>query len=234
MCGRYTVAVDAEALARFMNAEVDDNLVLPVYNASPGQVLPVILDVEPGRIAPAVWGFRRDGAGRAARFLINARSETVERRRAFRESFQRRRCLVVADGFYEWRAGGEGKQPYRIGLRTGEPFAFAGVWEHRDNAARFVILTTAANARIRPIHDRMPVILDAPERRAWLDSQAGLQRIRELLAPYPGDAMEAYPVSRAVNSSRNNDPSLIHRLDDAVGRTRPLDWGPSPRRPDLP
>ena len=209
MCGRYTLSKAVDVLGDYLGVEVSDDVDLPIYNAIPGQHLPAILDVEPGRIVPVLWGIKPRWAAAKSRLLINARSETVNERPTFKSSFQKRRCLVIADGFYEWQATKEGKQPFRITLNSCEPFVFAGIWQEIDGEASYVILTTDANEVTRPIHDRMPVILEANELRPWLDHGSPLDDVLKLLDPYPEDSMKAYRVSKAVNSSRNQDSGLI-------------------------
>ena len=213
MCGRYTVSKAQEVLGAYLGVDVSDAIVLPIFNASPGQHLPAILDIEPGRILPVLWGIRPAWAPQKRRLLINARSESVNDRPTFRDSFRRRRCLVIADGFYEWQATTEGKQPFRITLKSGEPFAFAGIWDEVNGAPCFVILTTEANEVTRPVHDRMPVMLETRELGPWLNHESGVEDVLQLLDPYPEDAMTAYRVSKAVNSSRNDDEGLIEPLD---------------------
>ena len=153
--------------------------------------------------------------------MINARAETLVTKPAFRSAFHHRPCLVPADGFYEWRKAGRFKQPYRICLEENAPFAFAGVWEHWAGPdgyvlQSFTIIVTEANALLRPIHDRMPVILDPDDYGLWLEGgPEAAPQAQELLRPYPGEAMIAYPVSTRVNSPRNDDPSCIERLPKA-------------------
>ena len=208
MCGRYTVATDQEALSRYFGAEFSATR-LPVYNASPGQHLPVILDVEPHKIQPAFWGITADWRERSGRMLINARAETVDRLPTFRGAFQQRRCLVIADGFFEWQPTRWGKQPYRIVLNATEPFAFAGIWQEHRGEPAYLILTTEANTVTQPIHNRMPVILARNELAPWLDSDRPVSDLLKLLNPYPDSAMHAYPVSTAVNNPSNEDRGLI-------------------------
>jgi putative SOS response-associated peptidase YedK len=146
--------------------------------------------------------------------MINARSETAATRPAFREAFRRRRCLVVGDGFYEWKRGAKPKQPYYIRLEQDRPFAFAGLWErwHKGDAAieSCTILTTRANELIAPLHDRMPVILDPKHYDAWLDPQVDdPARLKLLLGPYPAERMTAFPVSMLVNSPRHDTAECI-------------------------
>lgn len=208
MCGRYTVTKDQQTLSLDFGSEFSESH-LPTFNASPGQHLPVILDVESCKIQLALWGIIAELQRRPRRMLINARGETVDRLPTFRNAFRQRRCLVIADGFYEWQATRFGKQPYRIVLNTDEPFAFAGIWvEHRGEPA-YVILTTEPNDLTRPIHDRMPVILERNERAMWLDGDRPVRDALKLLDPYPEGLMRAYPVSKAVNNSSNQGRELI-------------------------
>lgn len=209
MCGRYTVAKTPQDVADYFDAAFESGAdrILPTYNASPGQRLPVITDDVPGWIRPVLWGMKRKGS-RVSGLLINARSESVDSRPAFRESFRERRCLVIADGFYEWKAAGSRKQPYRIALGSREPFAFAGIWEESSSGDRhFVILTTAADPVIRPIHDRMPVILERSDHDAWFDH--GQHDAGRFTRAGKGPRFEIYAVSSAVNTPRENHPGLI-------------------------
>lgn len=216
MCGRYTVAKDHEALGLHFRAEFTETH-LPIYNASPGQHLPVILDAEPRKIRPALWGIPARSPGRQRRMLINARAETASRSPTFRHALRHRRCAVITDGFYEWQATGVGKRPYRITLESAEPFAFAGIWQACRGEPAYVILTTAANALMRPIHDRMPVILERQELRAWLDRDRPGDVLLRALRPYPESTIRAYRVSTLVNNSKNEGPELIDPWAPGVG-----------------
>ena len=147
--------------------------------------------------------------------MINARAETVAEKPSFRNSFKRRRCLVPADGFYEWKkpTGGGRKIPMRIVLKDKEPFAFAGLWDtwvnpEGEEVESFTIITTQANELLRRIHDRMPVILAEEQEATWLDQDADAQELLSMLKPFPGE-MEAYPVSTLVNSPSNDDQRCI-------------------------
>ena len=208
MCGRYTVSKAQEVLTGFFGAEFAETH-LPIYNASPGQHLPVILNIAPRKIQPVLWGIHPEWKDRPGHLLINARAETVNHRPTFQEAFRNRRCLVIADGFYEWQATERGKQPFRILLKTGEPFAFAGIWWEVAGKPAYVILTTDANRVTRPIHDRMPVIVDRREHEPWLNRDLPVEDITKLMDPYPENAMTAHRVSKAVNRSTNDDASLI-------------------------
>ena len=147
--------------------------------------------------------------------MINARAETVAEKPSFRSAFKRRRCLIVADGFYEWQKAGDGaKQPYHFRMKDSSSFAFAGLWETWDAYGEQIrsctIVTTDANDLMREIHHRMPVILPAENYAAWLDPGfGGKEALLDLLRPYPSEEMEAYPVSRRVNRPANNEPSVV-------------------------
>ena len=150
--------------------------------------------------------------------MINAKAETVAEKPAFRDVLRRRRCLVVADGFYEWQRVGASKRPMRIVMRSGEPFAFAGLWSvWRDPDGNRIpscaIITTSANDQLKPIHDRMPVILPRDVEEFWLDRNVDEPgALSSVLTPYDGDAMEAYEVSILVNPAANDGPEVIARL----------------------
>jgi putative SOS response-associated peptidase YedK len=153
--------------------------------------------------------------------MINARSETVAEKPAFRAAFRRRRCLVVADGFYEWQKLERGKQPFYVRLRNGQPFAFAGLWEQWKGPDDHVIesctlLTTQPNDLIRPVHNRMPVILHPSDYGLWLDPRVQqADRLQPLLRAYPPEEMEAYPISRFVNRPNNDDARCIEPLAES-------------------
>jgi len=222
MCGRFTLTdPDADLTVQF-NLPAIPNM-QPRYNIAPTQpVAAVRLAAESmtRELALLHWGlipFWAKDPSIGAR-MINARAETAAEKPAFRAAFKRRRCLVVADGFYEWQKQNGGKQPYFISLRNREPFAFAGLWESWKGAEETVIescalLTTTPNDLILPLHNRMPVILHPRDYELWLDvaveDQARLQR---LLKPFPSGEMEAYPVSRFVNKPQNDDPRCIEPL----------------------
>lgn len=218
MCGRYTLSVPAETIAQHFGLEAVPDLA-PRFNIAPTQAAPVVrLSTE--REAPVLdalrWGlvpaWAKDASG-AAR-LINARAETAADKPSFRSALRRRRCLVPADGFYEWRAEGGAKQPYHIARPDGAPFAFAGLWEGWRRGAEpletFTILTTDANAALRPLHDRMPVILDPADYALWLDPTAtDPALVQPLLVPAPDDLLTYVAVGRAVNHVGNDDPTLV-------------------------
>lgn len=220
MCGRYALYGNkkrkpAEAL-QFHGEDIDFP---PRYNLSPMQPLPVCVVDDSGRLRLSLmtWGLvpawsRNPAIG--AR-LNNARAETVAEKPAFRESWRRRRCLVPMNGFYEWQREGGHRQPYYFSLRGQEVFALAGIhdrWRGPDGETRntFAVLTTAPNTLMAPVHDRMPVIVPASAYETWLDPRNTTARgLEVLLAPYPADEMQAWPVTARVNSVRNDDAALV-------------------------
>lgn len=227
MCGRYTLTAPADELVEVFDVDAltfDDWP--PRYNLAPTQDAPVIVRGHSGerRMGTMRWGLVpawADDPSIGGR-LINARSETAAKKPAFRDAFEARRCLVPADGFYEWQkrtapAGGKPvKVPWWIHRPDRRPFAFAGLWERwrADVEAAplvtFTILTTEPNERVRALHDRMPVIL--PDRAAeerWLAPGAGAEELAALLRPAPDDYLEAWPVSTAVNRPANDGPELV-------------------------
>jgi putative SOS response-associated peptidase YedK len=146
--------------------------------------------------------------------LANARADTVAEKPAFRSAFKKRRCLVLADGFYEWRAGPGGKTPYYFQLKDGSPFAFAGLWERWEKGEEPVesctLITTEANGVVGPVHNRMPVILDPSSFERWLDpNEQRAEALKAMLVPLPDDWMTAHPVSKLVNNPRNEGPRCV-------------------------
>jgi putative SOS response-associated peptidase YedK len=215
MCGRYTLSTPAGRLAE--EFQLDSTVEIPPsYNVAPTQQVAVVLEDEGGRRLEMLrWGLVpswADDPDIGAR-MINARSETAPDKPSFRRAFRGRRCLIAADGFYEWKREEGGKQPYYFRMQDGRPFAFAGLWESwekGDGTLRTcAILTTRANSVLEGIHDRMPVILPHDAYNAWLDPDADREELGELMIPYPNDDLETYPVSRFVNSPRNNDERCI-------------------------
>jgi putative SOS response-associated peptidase YedK len=216
MCGRFTMATNAEALEERFHAHLATELAGPTYNATPSQAQLTILNDHPDAIVRAAWGFVPEWAdGRPdVKPLINARAETVATKPFFRDAFKRTRCLVLADGFYEWQRTGKGKVPYRIALKTEEPFAFAGIWStvHDTQGGvqpTFAILTTEANALVAQIHTRMPVILREQDEENWLNPSLALDAVQALLKPLPAELLMAYEVSPKVNSPVYNTPDVL-------------------------
>ena len=215
MCGRFSLGVDTDRLIAEFGIDTVATPHVPRYNIAPTQPVPAVVRADDGlRLGALRWGlvpYWADDPGIGGR-MINARSETVDRKPAFQEPFRHRRCWVLADGFYEWRDDGGRKVPIHFRLPDGRPFAFAGLWDRwrrdDDELVSCTILTTEPSDDVRPVHDRMPVILPARDRARWLDPDAGPADLRALLRPYP-DPMEARQVSTRVNRPENDDPSLL-------------------------
>lgn len=213
MCGRFTYAEEFRDIRIRFDLEKEIPLFRSRYNIAPAQEAAVIFSRDGTRsLTTMQWGLVPSWAIDPAigNRMINARAETLAEKPAFKRLIGKRRCLVLADGFYEWRKEGKRKVPMRIRLKTGGPFGFAGLWDSwrkLDGAElqSFTIITTEANERFRPIHDRMPVILGEDDEGKWLDfdiKDAG--QILSLLKPFPPELMEAYDVSTLVNSPRND------------------------------
>jgi len=219
MCGRFTLRAPASTIAEEFQL-LDVQPLAPRFNVAPTQpVAAVRLVPESGQrqLVWLKWGLVPSWAKDPAigNRLINARAESVAEKPAFRGAFRRRRCLVVADGFYEWQRTGGRKQPYFIRLRDDRPFAFAGLWEFWEGAEHgtletCTLITTGPNEVMEPIHDRMPVILSPDDYDRWLDpSIQEPDKLRPLLRPYPAGAMLAVPVSGHVNNPKNDDAECI-------------------------
>jgi putative SOS response-associated peptidase YedK len=215
MCGRYTLATPVRRLAEQFGFDDSSVEISPSYNVAPTQSVAAVLE-EGGRRRLEVlrWGLIPPWADdpQIGSRMINARSETVAEKPSYRRAFRERRCLIPADGFYEWQRTNGAKQPYYIHMEDGTPFAFAGLWESWKGDAEIrscTILTTGANALVGEIHERMPVIVAPDAYDVWLDPASERDELTGLLAPYPEEEMEAYPVSRFVNSPSNNDPRCV-------------------------
>lgn len=218
MCGRFTLASSIEDIvAQFgvTEASVDHE---PRYNVAPTQEVLVLVENGERRLDKFRWGLVPHWSkGPDTRYsMINARAETVAEKPSYRDPFAKRRCLVLADGFYEWKKTDNGKVPMYIRLKSGQPFGFAGLWDvwtPADGDERLkscTIITTEPNELLKPIHDRMPAILPDDAVDDWLDLEGSEKdALLSLLKPYPGDDLEAYAVSRYVNSPANDSPKCI-------------------------
>ena len=249
MCGRYSLTTPMEAVRQLFGFPERPNLPAR-FNIAPSQeVVAVRLGEGEAGARHLVWlrwglipswapsGAKEPGIGGRT---INARAETVAEKPAFRAAFRRRRCLIPADGFYEWKTERGRKQPYRIVLESGAPFAFAGLWERWDGPRESAggeaagdagiesctIVTTEANARLRSIHHRMPVILAPETYDLWLDPATPGAQAQALLRPAPSEWFTAYRVSPKINSPTNDDPALIAPLDEADEAPEPPDPQP--------
>ena len=222
MCGRFTVRSNPKAIAKEFDLP-EDTPFGPHFNIAPIRPVAVVrFDPTEGsrRLDFLTWGLIPSWAddGGIGERLINARAETVAEKPAFRHLFRTRRCLVVADGFYEWERQDGWKRPYFVHRKDDRPFAFAGLWDHwqegDESIYSCIFLTTEANELLAPIHDRMPVILPRSAYDLWLDP--GIhdpRRLEPLLVPFPADEMEAYPVSRVVNDPANEVPECIRPIE---------------------
>jgi putative SOS response-associated peptidase YedK len=212
VCGRFTLTTPGEALAEAFGLDEVPELEAR-YNIAPTQAVLAVRRRSggPGREAVRLdWGLSRPGE-RTERPMINARSETAARLPSFRDAFRSRRCLIPADGFYEWRREGRRRQPYYVRRQDGAPLAFAGLWEPgRQGPGRCTILTTQPNELLLAIHDRMPAILAPADHDRWLDPAAEAPApLLLLLRPYPAAALMAYPVDPWVNDAAHDGPACI-------------------------
>ena len=219
MCGRFSQTASPEVIAQQFEL-TDPPLFNPRYNIAPSQPI-VAIRIDPDtttrKLVQLRWGLIPSWAKdpKIGNQCINAKSETVAEKPVFRSAFKKRRCLVVATGFYEWQVQGRTKQPMWIGLRNKSPFAFAGLWEHWTPAEgepleTCTIITTEPNDLMAPIHNRMPVILAPSSYDQWLDptfQQA--EPLKALLRPYPSEELTAYPVSTLVNNPRHDAPQCL-------------------------
>jgi putative SOS response-associated peptidase YedK len=216
VCGRYTLKTSVDTLVEQFGIDEYPSSITPSYNIAPTQeVAAVIAEDEKRKLQMLRWGLIpswADDPGIGNR-MINARAETVSQKPSFRNAFKQRRCLILTDGFYEWQRGQGGKQPYYIHMKDGSPFAFAGLWESWRNGEEIrscTIITTDANELVGEIHNRMPVILPPEDYELWLDPDfEEKEALTSLLRPHPSEVIEAYPVSRRVNSPSNNAPECI-------------------------
>ena len=221
MCGRYTVAVDPQLLAERFNVALPEDIA-PRFNVAPTDPVLAVTERSAGReLLIARWGlvphWAKDAKGGAR--MINARAESLAEKPAYRPLLTKGRCLILADGFYEWRHDPDGKRrPVRYTVDGAEPFGFAGLWtgRHDPEADEWLrtctIITTTANELVAPVHDRMPVILPRESEDAWLDSGVAVEEALALLQPYPSELMHAADASMLVNSVKNDDERLLDPL----------------------
>ena len=216
MCGRYTLKTPASVLTELFDIEEAPSSVTPSYNIAPTQRVATVLSENGKRKLEMLrWGLVPSWADdpEIGNRMINARAETVAEKPSYRKAFRKSRCLVLADGFYEWQKTESSKQPFHIRMKDESPFAFAGLWESWDNGEEIrscTIITTNANDLVGEVHNRMPVILQLEDYEMWLDPDFDEREpLTSLLKPFPADAMEAYPVSRRVNKPSNNEPGCI-------------------------
>ena len=214
MCGRYSFAVEDQLIWERFGVSVRSAIYKARYNCAPSQDLAVVSDEDPAFLSFYRWGLIPFWAKEASigNKMINARAETILEKPSFRNPFRKQRCLVLSDGFFEWKKSAV-KIPYRICLIDGSPFAMAGIWERWKNPGgeiirSFSIITTQANSLVGELHDRMPVILPREKEKQWLDGGPEIELLK-LLQPYPAEGMKMYPVSSRVNSPANDGPEIL-------------------------
>ena len=241
MCGRFTLTQPAHIAAKFELdnfAPVEPEFYEPRFNVAPTQRIVVIPTVDGQRQARRMrWGLVPSWAkdAKIGANCINARADGIASKPAFRAAFKHRRCLIPADGFYEWQSGPQGKQPYRITLADGAMFAFAGLWERwRDPSSdetieSCCIVTCGTNELTAKFHNRMPAIIATEDYDTWLTGTP--EEALALLEPYPAEEMRAYPVSSRVNSPRNDGAELVDELDQRGRATAQTPDAPPPPEP---
>ncbi|MFS8086708.1 MAG: SOS response-associated peptidase [Acidobacteriota bacterium] len=219
MCGRFTLKRPRQVKIQRLD---DDEIFpsVPRYNIAPGQdVLAVRQTGEERFVSNLVWGLVPSWSEQPAGF-INARAETLETKPSFREAFDERRCLIPADGFYEWQKLRNDRQPYYFQMKDEAPFWFAGIWDKWQNGAVSInscaIITTTPNALLASIHDRMPVILSSPDAETWLKEEAKPEELKGLLVPFSADEMKSHAVSRDVNHVKNDTEHLVLPIDPTI------------------
>jgi putative SOS response-associated peptidase YedK len=218
MCGRFTLTLDPGELQELLNLGPFIHIVQPRYNIAPSQPIPIVKDSEKREVELYQWGLVPSWADdpKIGYRMINARSETANEKPSFRAAFKRRRCLILADGFFEWRNEEKGAQktPYLFKLKNDAPFTFAGLYEHWQapeggELHTCTILTCPPNELVKDYHNRMPVMLGEETRWSWLEADKDEDALLDLLVPYPAEEMKCYPVSKAVNSPENDRPEVL-------------------------
>lgn len=216
MCGRFTLR--SPGRVKFdLKREALPTLFAPRFNIAPSQeVLTVMSDDGERTLLPARWGLIPSWS-KEPKGIINARCETLNEKPSFCESFERRRCLIPADGFYEWKNSGKSRQPYYFQMKDEELFYFAGIWDQWRRGAESItscaIITTTPNELLETIHDRMPVILPAETQKAWLARDTRPMELLSLLNPFSGAAMKGHPVSQQVNYAQAEDAGLVEPVE---------------------
>lgn len=224
MCGRFTLKKPERI--RLPNYHSEFPVLKPRYNIAPSQdVVTVVQRGSSPEAAFLQWGLIPSWS-KEAKGIINARVETIEDKPSFNDSFKNRRCLILADGFYEWERHGKISQPYYFQMKDGAPFAFAGIWDRwRDNGRTIdscAIITTTANELLATIHHRMPVILESESYGLWLREDSRSADLKDLLARYPADAMTSHPVSYDVNDAKLDDERMVLPAEPNIGVTLSL------------
>jgi len=224
MCGRYSISVSKAEMLEYLEKNfniklLDDKIELPKFNVAPSQdVLSIINDGVKYRVGLLKWGFIPENSKDDKRMIINAKSETIDKLSSFQKSFYQRRCIIIADGFYEWERTTSTKTPYRFALKNKKIFGFAGLWSSfvrvsGEKVYTCAIITTVANDLIKSIHDRMPVILNEEESKIWLNPQiTDKQVLKAVLKPYESDELELFQVSSKVNNVSYDEIDCLEQI----------------------
>jgi len=218
MCGRFSFSPKEIYIEERFDIEIEEGVYTPRYNCAPSQNLAVISNDDPGRLNFYRWGLVPFWAKDISigNKMINAKAETITEKPSFKNPFKRKRCLVLSDGFYEWKKEKEGKTPFRIIMKDEGLFSMAGIWDswkgpEGNKINSFAIITTAPNAQMENIHRRMPVILHPDQEKAWLGNTDPVE-LQGFLKSFPAELMEAYPVSNQVNYPGNDNAELVKRI----------------------
>ena len=225
MCGRFTLKEPRRVRLNTINP-LDLEDLIPRYNIAPSQNVLTVVQRGAGREATFMqWGLIPSWSTEA-KGVINARTETIDEKPSFSESFQRRRCLIPADGFYEWERHGKISQPYYFQMQDEQPFAFAGIWDQWRTGNRLIIscaiITTTANELLATIHNRMPVILPPELHDMWLDDRSPVADLKELLAPFDAEQMKSHAVGYEVNDAKPDHAELLRPVTPNIGVTPSL------------
>jgi len=212
MCGRFTLT-NPNAVAKRYGIKIMPEL-KPRYNISPGQIVPVITNADQKHFSLAKWGLIPHWAKdeKIGYKMINARAETLLSKPAYRDPIRHKRCLIPADGFYEWQKQGKHKIPYRLVLKNNGIFSFAGIYDLWQDNLTFSIITLPANKLVSPIHDRMPAILTPDQEKVWLSDLPAEALTETILKPLPANLMSAYKISTLVNSPEHDNPEIIKQV----------------------
>lgn len=221
MCGRFSLSTDISLLQEQFDFDLDGTF-QPRYNIAPSQEILVVGSNGYKRVGRTMkWGLIPPWSTdeKIGYKMINARAETLEDKASFKQPFKTKRCLILSDGFYEWKINANGKQPYRFILKNQKPFAMAGLWERWDKGGMplftCTIITTTPNSLTKDVHDRMPVILKEDAYGAWLNRNlTDISQLKDFLQPYPAEEMSAYPVSSLVNSPKNDTPTCLEPINN--------------------
>lgn len=219
MCGRFANAHTVPELRRIFQASGDEFAWAPSWNITPTRKIPVILGgLGERRLGPMVWGWHPSAL--RGRLLINCRGEEAHQKRLFQEILPRRRCLIPATAFYEWKPAATRKerpQPFAFGYKAAETFAIGGLWMGKEGGGEVILMTVPANGVVDPIHDRMPLVIHLDDRDAWLDAATPLPAVRSLILPDGDDAWNRWCISRAIGNVRHDEPTILDEIPDPTG-----------------